>query len=90
MDQYFTFPGVAASLLTSAMKNVDVVTRDAVVAFANNELESGVRMGNVGNNGVGLAPYHDQENNIPERCKVAVTNAEMELAKGGFDTGYNP
>jgi basic membrane protein A len=90
VDQYFTYPDVSASLLTSAAKNMDVAAHDAVVAFANNELVGGVRMGNVANDGIGLAPYHDQDSNISAECKSAVDAAASELAKGGFDTGYNP
>lgn len=32
VDQYYTFPDVATSLLTSASKKLDVATYDAVVA----------------------------------------------------------
>ena len=90
VDQYNTYPDVASSLLTSAAKNVDVAAHDAVTAFANNELEGGVNMGTVANSGIGLAPYHDQDGNISAECKAAVDAAQAELAKGGFDTGYNP
>jgi hypothetical protein len=47
-------------------------------------------MGTVANSGIGLAPYHDQDGNISDECKAAVDAAQEELAKGGFDTGYNP
>jgi len=90
VDQYFTYPDVQASLLTSAAKNMDVAAHDAVVAFANDDLEAGVQTGNVSNGGIGLAPYHDQESNIPQACKDAVTAAEEGLAAGSIDTGYNP
>lgn len=90
VDQYFTYPDVAASLLTSAAKNMDVAAYDAVIAFANGELEAGIAKGTVENGGIGLAPYHDQESNIPQACKDAVAAAEEGLRDGSISTGYNP
>ncbi|GMQ77585.1 MAG: hypothetical protein BMS9Abin02_0073 [Anaerolineae bacterium] len=90
VDQYFTYPDVAPSLLTSAAKNMDVAAYDAVTAYADGELEAGVALGTVANGGIGLAPYHDQEGNIPAECKAAVDEAEAALAAGDIDTGYSP
>jgi len=90
VDQYDTYPDVAPSLLTSAQKNMDVASHDAVVAYANDELEPGILLGTVQNGGIGLAPYHDQENNIPQECKDAVTAAEEGLKDGSISTGYTP
>jgi basic membrane protein A len=90
VDQYNTYPDVASSLLTSAAKNMDVAAYDAVVAFANGELEAGVQLGTVENEGIGLAPYHDQEGNISQECKDAVAAAEEGLIDGTVDTGWNP
>jgi basic membrane protein A len=88
VDQYNTYPDVAASLLTSAAKNMDVAAHDAVIAFSNGELSGGLVTGTVENKGIGLAPYHDQEANIPDECKAAVSEAEAALAAGTIDTGY--
>jgi basic membrane protein A len=90
VDQYFTYPDVQSSLLTSAAKNMDVAAHDAVVRFADGELEAGIAEGTVANEGIGLAPYHDQENNIPDACKAAVEAAEEGLTAGTIDTGYSP
>jgi basic membrane lipoprotein Med (substrate-binding protein (PBP1-ABC) superfamily) len=90
VDQYFTYPDVASSLLTSAAKNMDVAAYDAVVAFANGQLEAGIKKGTVENGGIGLAPYHDQEDNISDVCLAAVETAAAGLAVGTIDTGYNP
>jgi basic membrane protein A len=90
VDQYNTYPEVQSSLLTSAMKVVDVSTGDAVTAFAAGELEGGINLGTITNNGVGLASYHDQDGNIDQACKDAVTAAEAGLADGSIDTGYSP
>lgn len=88
VDQYNTYPEVASSLITSAAKNMDVAAANAVHAYADGNLEAGIQLATVENGGVGLAPYHDQDSNIPEECKAAVQEAEDGLAAGTIDTGY--
>jgi basic membrane protein A len=88
VDQYFTYPEVAPSLITSAAKNMDVAAADAVRAFAAGELEGGVRVATVASSGVGLAPYHDWEEQIPQECKDAVEEARAGLADGSVATGW--
>jgi basic membrane protein A len=89
VDQYNTYPEVASSLITSAAKNMDVATGDAVRAFADGNLEAGIQLATVANGGVGLADYHDQDGNISAECKAAVEEAEAGLADGSIDTGYD-
>jgi len=88
VDQYFTYPEVAASLLTSAAKNMDVAAGDAVRGFADGSLEAGISLATIANGGVGLAPYHDQEANIAQECMDAVDAAREGLADGTIDTGW--
>jgi basic membrane protein A len=88
VDQYETYPEVAGSLVTSAAKNMDVAAGDAVRAYVAGNLEGGIQLATVENGGVGLAPYHDQDSNIPDECKTAVEEAEAGLAAGTIDTGY--
>lgn len=90
VDQYATYPDVAASLMTSAAKNMDVATGQAVAAYAEGSLQAGVQLATVANGGVGLAPYHDWDGKISDACKAAVTAAQEGLASGAVDTGYNP
>jgi basic membrane protein A len=90
VDQYYSFSDVAPSLLTSAMKNVDIAAGEAVRAFANDELKAGILMSNMANEGIGLAPYHDWEDKIPDECKTAVDLAASGLRRRVLDTGYMP
>jgi basic membrane protein A len=90
VDQYFTYPEVQSTLISSAMKKMDVAAHDAVVDFANEELEGGVLLGTASNDGVGLAPYHDWDSKIPADCKAAVDAAFTGLRNGTVDTGYAP
>jgi basic membrane protein A len=88
VDQYFTYPEVQASLISSAAKNMDVAAGQAVRDFAAGNLEAGVRTGTVANGGVGLAPYHDWDSQIPQECKDAVAAAQEGLASGDVETGW--
>jgi basic membrane protein A len=88
VDQYFTYPEVQGSLITSAQKNMDVAAGQAVRDFAAGNLEAGIRTGTVENGGVGLAPYHDWDSQIPQECKDAVQKAYDDLKSGSVDTGW--
>lgn len=90
VDQYNTYPEVAASLITSAQKNMDVASGQTVEAWANGELQAGVQTGTVANNGIGLSDFHDWDDQISDDCKTAVDTAREGLASGSIDTGYSP
>jgi basic membrane protein A len=45
---------------------------------------------NITNGGVGLAPYHDWENKIPQSVKDSVAKAAADLKSGALKTGYTP
>lgn len=87
VDQYYTYPEIASSLITSASKNVDIAAESAVRAFANGTLEAGIRLATLENQGIGLAPYHDWENRISQTCKFAVEQAKEALIENPTLTG---
>ena len=87
VDQYFTYPEVKDALLTSASKNVDVAAKAAVKDFAAGQLTGGIRTFTVANGGVGLVPYHDWENKIPQACKDKVKAAEEAIKTDPTITG---
>ncbi|MCA9939309.1 MAG: BMP family ABC transporter substrate-binding protein [Anaerolineales bacterium] len=90
VDQYNTYPEVASSLITSAAKNMDVATGNAVKEYAAGTLQGGIELATVANGGVGLASYHDWDSQIPAECKDAVEAAREGLADGSISTGYTP
>jgi basic membrane protein A len=87
VDQYFTYPEVQEALITSAMKNMDVAAAEAVRAFAEGQLTAGIQTATIANNGVGLAPYHDWEDKIPQECKDLVVAAEEAIRADPTITG---
>ncbi|HSH03192.1 MAG TPA: BMP family ABC transporter substrate-binding protein [Anaerolineae bacterium] len=87
VDQYNTYPEIASSLITSARKNMDIATYNAVEAYSEGTLEPGIQLANAANDGVGLADYHDWADKIPQECKDAVETARQGLADGSISTG---
>jgi basic membrane protein A and related proteins len=56
-------------MLTSVMKNMDVAVFDTVEAAVNGAFEGGLYVGTLENDGVGLAPFHDFEGEIPQEVQ---------------------
>jgi basic membrane protein A and related proteins len=79
VDTYFTYPEIAPVLLSSAMKNIQGAAGLAVKDFAVGKLIAGIRLSNLANDGVGLAPYHDWDEKIPQDCKDKVEAAKKSL-----------
>lgn len=79
VDQYLTFPEAGSSLITSAMKNMDIAVQQAVQDFAHGRLQSGVRNNNLSNGAVGLAPFHEWEERIPPQCRKLIEQARQKI-----------
>ncbi|MFN8499574.1 MAG: BMP family ABC transporter substrate-binding protein [Anaerolineae bacterium] len=90
VDQYNTYPEVKSSLITSAMKNVDVAVYNAIKAAQAGSMKGGIALSDISNGGIGLAPYHDWDSKIPQKCKDAVQAAMDGLKSGKIQTGYKP
>ncbi|MGI5834957.1 MAG: BMP family lipoprotein [Chloroflexota bacterium] len=90
MDQYLTVPEAKEALLTSAMKNVDLAVYDYLKTVNAGTVEAGVVTSNLKNGGVGLAPFHDWEDKIPQSVKEKIKEASAGLLSGKVATGYRP
>lgn len=82
IDQYLTVPIARHVLMTSVMKNVNVAAGAIVEKFAKGTLRYGVYAFDLKSHGVGLAPYHEWEGKIPQKCTrlVALANKKIVLA----------
>ncbi|MBW3619733.1 MAG: BMP family ABC transporter substrate-binding protein [Actinobacteria bacterium] len=69
-------------MLTSVMKNMDVAVFTAIERGVNGEFEGGVYSGTLENDGVGLAPFHDFEDEVPQETKD-----ELEKLREGIISG---
>jgi basic membrane protein A len=88
LDRYQALPDERDILLTSAVKRLD----NAVYSFLEQMVQGGVAAGSVeaatlANGGVGLAPYHDAEGEIPAWIKEGVAEIEAAIQEGTLGTG---
>ena len=90
-DQYYTLPNEKDILLTSCRKRLDNAVYAVVEAAYKGEFGGGGSyVGTLANEGVGLAPYHDYEDQIPEELKQEVSAIIEGIKKGEIDTGWKP
>lgn len=81
-DQFNTDTANQDVYLTSVLKNMDVTTFNAIAAVVDGSFEGGVTTGDLANGGVGLAPYHAFEDQVPQELKD-----QIETIKAGIIDG---
>jgi basic membrane protein A len=72
--------------LTSVMKNMDVAVRDVILAGANDEFEGGTNEGTLENDGVGIAPFHDFDGDVPQELKDKLDELREQIIGGEIET----
>jgi basic membrane protein A len=89
VDGYFLLPEARDVLLTSVTKNMDNSCYDVIQATVNGSFDGcGVYVGSLGNDGVGLAPYHDVESQVPDDLKAEIEALKAMVISGEItDTG---
>ncbi|WP_373308413.1 BMP family lipoprotein [Cellulomonas marina] len=63
-DVYETDPSVQDIILTSILKNMKLSTYEAMLAAGNDEFDAEAYVGTLENEGVGIAPLHDFEDDV--------------------------
>jgi basic membrane protein A len=86
-DQFETLPEVQACLLSSATKNIVGAVRDSLLRIASDEFVAGVHVDNAATGGVGLAPFHNFEAEVPQEVKDLLATTLAGLADGSITTG---
>lgn len=84
-DQWLTVPAAHPCLITSAMKLITPGVVDLVSASYNGNFPAGNYVGEVG-----LAPFHDFEDEVPQEVKDRLDEVRAGLESGEIETGYNP
>jgi basic membrane protein A and related proteins len=72
--------------LTSVMKNMDVAVRDTTLAAADGDFQSGLYTGTLDNGGVGLAPFHEFEDSVPQEVKDQIEELQQQIIDGEIET----
>ena len=81
-DFYETDPNTQDVVLTSILKNMDRSTYEAVMASGEGELDFTPYVGTLENDGVGIAPFHNFEDQVSDEVKQ-----ELEEIKAGIIDG---
>ena len=82
-DQYETMPGIGDTIVTSAVKRLDTAVFLTVADAAAGRLQGGVnRVFGLAEDGVGLAPFHEWDAQLPQDIKDAVAGARHVVVGG--------
>jgi basic membrane protein A len=89
VDQYYTLPNEKDILITSCMKRLDNAVFGVTELLTQGEFPGGsLYEGTLENGGVGLAPYHDFEGEIPDELTKEVEEVVEGIKKGEIATGW--
>ena len=70
--------------LTSIVKNMDVAVFDTIEEALNDEFEGGLYVGTLENDGVGIAPFHEFEDDVPEELATEVEDLRAGIIDGSI------
>lgn len=82
VDWYDTVPEHKSVFLTSVMKRMDTTTVDAIKQAMNGTFKGGVTVGTLANDGVAIAPFHDNDASVPPSLK-----SELDTIRQGIIDG---
>ena len=69
-------------VLTSVLKKIDSAVFDVTEATVNGEFSNEAYVGTLENDGVGLAPFHDFEDSVPEELKMEIEELRTGIISG--------
>lgn len=84
-DWAVTNPDKSALVLTSVMKYMDVMTFEVVQSVIDDTFAGGKIVGTLENKGVGLAPFHDFEDEISEELRAELADLEAKIIAGEIE-----
>jgi basic membrane protein A len=87
-DWYISAPEYKETYLTSVLKNMDVSVFETVLAAQSGSFPWGTWLGTLKNNGVGIGPLHDFEDQVPAEIKADLETIKAGLIAGTIDTGW--
>ena len=81
-DGYETLDQGRQYQLTSVLKEMEQSVQDVVESAAGGEFSAEPYVGTLGNGGVGIAPYHDQEQAVGEELAAEVEQLKQDIVDG--------
>ncbi len=89
VDQFVSYSDADPCLITSAEKHIAFAVKTSITnAVKKTWPTSGVLLFDATNQGVGIAPFHNYDSQVPADVKALVTDAAKKLAAGTLQTGY--
>jgi basic membrane protein A len=70
--------------LTSIEKKMDVAVQSAIKSAVDNQFKGGTYVGTLENDGVGIAPFHDFESQVPQKIKDDVETIKQGIVSGSI------
>lgn len=89
IDQYISYPDVDSCLITSAQIGLRQSVKAAIITMVKGQWSSGLAIGNLQNDGVTIAPYHDWDSKIPASVKARIVDIKAKLKDGTLKTGVS-
>jgi basic membrane protein A and related proteins len=83
-DQFETLPSVQKCIVSSATKNIVEAVKNSLLRIAQDQFTPGFHTDNAATNGIGLAPFHDQEAAVPAEVKTLLDTTFAGLADGSI------
>ena len=81
-DGYLTAPQYKDIILTSVMKNMAPAVFDTVKAGSEGNYSNDPYIGTLENEGVGLAPFHDHDGDVPPELKTKIDELKKQIISG--------
>jgi basic membrane protein A and related proteins len=82
-DWYNTAQDYRSIELTSVLKNMDAAVLNTITNVLNLGAVGNLYVGTLANGGVGLAPYHDLEAQVPAELAAAMTQLQADIIAAG-------
>jgi len=83
-DGYVSVPQFSHLMLTSVLKRMDVASFDVIQEALEDRFEGGLYVGTLENEGVGIAPFHDHEDTVPDEVKDALDGLRQGIMDGSI------
>jgi basic membrane protein A len=83
-DQYETLPSVQECIVSSATKNIVEAVKNSLLRIAQDQFTPGFHTDDASTNGIALAPFHDQDANVPAEVKTLLDTTFAGLADGSI------
>ncbi|BDI21565.1 BMP family protein [Herbiconiux sp. L3-i23] len=81
-DQYVLYPDYEDLFLTSVLKNMQISTKDVVLAAADDDFDSSIYTGTIANGGVGIADLYTNADAVAAEVLDEVAELQDQIADG--------